>query len=260
MFLGATAALTGCSILVSTEGLSGTLVVIGGEGGGADADQDAGHDAEAGPPPPFCASLVPLPVLCADFDKDALTAYGEIQGNPPMLDTTLFTSPARSMLAVVEPDATNRSSRVVQTSPTTPTSLQVSFSVYVEEYDVSFDVELMSVRLLVDATKSCTLVASIRTNQWTLDEICYISGAPVAVLHRSPIVLKKGRWTRVWWAADFGARTLSLTVDDQKPFVGLVMQGALASGPTAFGMGIGYLQVNATRVKAHFDDVVYDFH
>lgn len=273
VLLGATSAVVGCSFLVSTDGLSGSIVLIGGgDGGGTDATatseagiSDASADtatdgADAAPPPPFCASLMPQPVLCADFDNRELTDYGDIQGTPPMLDTTLFTSPTRSMLAVVELDATNRSSRIAHAYPTTPTWLEVSFSAYVDEYDATRDVELMSVRLEASATKLCVLTASVRTNQWTLDETCYVSGTSVLVMiHRSPIVMQKGRWTRVSLSADFNARTLSMTVDGQKPFAGLDMQTQLSSGSTTFAMGIGYLQVTSTRAKVRFDDVVYDF-
>jgi hypothetical protein len=273
VLLGATATLAGCSFLVSTDGLSGTVVIIAGgdgggtdaagagEGGGADATADAGTDGDAGPPPPFCASLTAQPVLCADFDNDALTNYGDIQGAPPTLDTTLFTSPARSMLAVVESDATNRYSKIAHAYQPTPTSLQGTFSVYVDEYDVSHDVELVAVQLVPSATKSCILTVAVRMNEWSLDESCDVSGTSVlSMSHRSSIFMKKGRWMRVSFGADFSARTLSLTIDDQRPFAGLAMQDALANGPSVFAMGIAYLQLNATRAKVRFDDVVYDFH
>lgn len=139
---GLATAMTGCSFLVSTDGLSGTVIFVVGDGGGTDAaggaveasGSDANADgatdaADAGPPPPFCASMKTQPVLCADFDNDALTDYGDIQGAPPTLDTTQFTSPARSMLTVVEADASNRYSKIAHAYQATPTSLQAAFSV-----------------------------------------------------------------------------------------------------------------------------------
>jgi hypothetical protein len=52
----------GCSFFVSTDGLSGTVIIISdgdrrgpdaaGAGEGGDANADAGTDADAGPPPP----------------------------------------------------------------------------------------------------------------------------------------------------------------------------------------------------------------
>jgi hypothetical protein len=273
VLLGATSAVVGCSFLVSTDGLSGTVVILGGgDGGGTDATatseagiSDASADtasdgADAAPPPPFCASLMPQPVLCADFDNGLLTDYGDIQGAPPTLDTTLWTSPARSMLSVVEAPAANRSSKVTHAYLTTATSLQVSFSIYVDEYDEAHDVELVAVQLRPSGTEECIVTASVRTSAWTLDESCYASSSSVlSMIHRSSVLVKKGRWTRVSFSADFGARTLAMTVDDQKAFVGLAMQPLLSNGPSVFAMGIGYLQTASTRAKVRFDDVIYDF-
>ena len=264
-------AVAGCSFLVSTDGLSGTVIVIvGGDGGGSDTgpafeagsgDASTPDVADAGPPPPFCASLSPKPVLCADFDDGALTDYGDIQGGPPTLDTTVSTSAPQSMLAVVEADAVNRFSKVAHAYTATPTSLQGTFSIYVDEYDVTHDVELVAVQLAPNGTKSCIVTVAIRQNEWTLDESCDMgSTSLLSVSHSSSIFMKKNRWTRVSFAADFSARALSLSIDDQRPFAGLAMGGPLANGPHTFGMGIAYLQTNATRAKVHFDDVVYDFH
>lgn len=257
-------AIAGCSLLVSTDGLSGSAAVAPGNEGGPDTSTagDGGADVTADGADasalPFCDSLVPKPKLCADFDTGSLTDVGRISGGPPVLDGTVARSPPRALLATVETNATNRYSKVVHDFPDTPTSFVASFDVYFEEYDATHDVELVSLQLRRSTSSSCIVDVSVRMNAWTMDESC--DGTPVlAVAHRSGLFMKLSRWTHIELATDFSLRTFSLAVDGDKTFADAPIQPGLASGVPSLGIGIAYLQANATRSKARFDNVVFDY-
>lgn len=263
--LAPASAVAGCSLLVATDGLTGAAVTPGNDGGGpetstaAEAGTDAAADAaEAGAPPFSCDSLVPKPKLCADFDTGSLTDVGRNSGAAPVLDSSISQSPARAMLATVEATATERFSKVVHDFTDTPTSFVTSFDVYFDEYDTTHDVELVTVQLRRTGTNSCIVNVAVRLNAWTLDETC--EGAPaLAVAHRSALFMKLSRWTHIEFSTDFSARTFSLVIDGDKTFANVPIQPGLATGLPTLGIGIAYLQTNATRSKARFDNVVFDY-
>jgi hypothetical protein len=63
---------------------------------------DASIDARDASPPPFCASLSPQPLLCADFDEGSAAtgwSYVHMTSGTIALDTTEFRSPPAAMIA-----------------------------------------------------------------------------------------------------------------------------------------------------------------
>jgi hypothetical protein len=72
----------------------------GAADGGPGADGDAGEPGDAGTG--YCASLVPPPLFCEDFDHTSLPGRWNVwrqQGGALGLDTAAFLSPPNSMLA-----------------------------------------------------------------------------------------------------------------------------------------------------------------
>jgi hypothetical protein len=258
-------AAAGCSLLVSTSGLSGAAEasdagVADARAGESGPPLDSGIDADAAPGP-YCASLVPKPKFCADFDDGAIAEYGQSNG-AVSLDTLQSKSAPASLLATVEANATERYGQLVRSFQNdTPSSVDLSFDAYVDEYDATHDVELMTVRFVRPAQKVCLINVAIRRNAWTFDETCDDgSTAPLALAHASSILLKQSRWTHVEVSASFVApRTFSLSVDGVMTFSGVPLAPALTTGAVQLIMGITYLQAQSTRAKVHTDNVRLDY-
>ncbi|MDB5218229.1 MAG: hypothetical protein JWO86_6156, partial [Myxococcaceae bacterium] len=111
LFFGLCASsLASCSLLVATDGLTGgggndaALDTESEETDGATSDRGdgrAGTDAvlDEGTSPSFCASLMPAPVYCVDFDDGRdLGVFGVLSTPPPSRDSTRGLSGAASML------------------------------------------------------------------------------------------------------------------------------------------------------------------
>ncbi len=272
LVLGAAGAVGGCSLLVSTDGLSTGTVVVIGEGGSSGGDGSSGGigdggitadgalvDAATGP---FCNALSPKPKFCADFDDGVITDFGTVNGGPPTLESDVATSPPRALVASVSGDATDRSAKVVRDFPDSPAAIEVSFDVYVELYDVMHDVELVGVLFSRTGGKSCIVNVAIRHNAWTLDETCEGAGsANVDLAHPSAFLAKQLAWTHIDYAADFVSRSYSMSVDGQPAFSGVTLQPNVTTGRALLSMGISYLQTEATGgAKLRFDNVRFDYH
>jgi hypothetical protein len=260
---------------VSTGGLAGDAGAAVGDGDGGDGgsvgpgDGTTGADGVSGgdgsvveaSAMPFCASLSPKPKYCADFDTGSISDDGNLDGLPT-IDPAVSKSPPASLLAVVEVNASGRGAKVTRDFIDTPASFAVAFDILVDEYDASHDVELVAVQLTRSGTQVCLFDASVRGNQWTIDESCQ-DGATrtVEIPHRSSISLMPSRWTHVAFSVVFGAtRTLTLTIDGQSAYTSLALDPATASGTAALSVGINYLQTAATiRTKLHMDNVTFDY-
>lgn len=254
----------GCSLLVSTSGLAGE--VGSGDGGPLPGEAsttdvglpEAGTDADADLPP-FCAALSPPPKLCADFDTGSLADFGEPNGTVT-LDTALSTSAPRSLSCEVPTGSAKRGALVSRSFGDTPASYDLSFDVYVDAYDATLDVELITMRLAMPGDVSCGTNVSIRNSVWTVDESCEANGSQTyGISHRSMLGMKLGRWTHIDTSVSFTARTFSLTVDGQPLFSAAPVSAALKAGPLTLLLGIVYTQTAATTAKVHLDNVRFDY-
>jgi len=258
----------GCSLLVSTDGLSSPAADAGpiGDGGidatGAEGGVDAAADADAGPPPPFCASRSPTPTFCADFDTGTLTQQTFEVAGTPTLDTTQFKSPSRSLACVIESGATIRFCSVSHGFGTTPSSVAVAFQARLDEFDPKHGVEMATFRMARAGGGSCNVGAAIRDGEWVFDQYCESGGGGAALLNvttRSNIAAAVAGWNNVAFTVSFVApRLLSMTIDGQKALDAIPLDPAMAAGSGTIKVGLVYVQVAAGRARAHIDDLTVD--
>ncbi len=258
------AAVSGCSLLVTTDGLSAGTTDAGAgmeaEGGmneGGTPISDAATDA---PPPPFCATLSPKPKFCADFDTGALTELGTLTGMVT-LDTSASKSPAGSLACEVPTGSAKRGALIQHDFGETPSAYDLSFDVFVDTYDATLDVELISVSFRSPGGGTCVTDVSIRDTVWTLDESCESGGSPtVLASHETVLAARTGRWVHIDASVSFApSRTYSLAVDGQPLFFALPLMADLKTGDVALLMGITYTQMGATTAKVHLDNVRFDY-
>ena len=212
------------------------------------------------PSPPFCASLSTKPKFCADFDTGTLVDLGSLDGMVT-LDTTTSKSPAGSLSCEVPTGSAKRGAHIQHDFGETPSAYDLSFDVFVDTYDTTLDVELVSVRFTPAGGGSCVTDVSIRDTVWTFDEACESGGAQtLSASHQAPLAAQTGRWVHIDTSVSFApSRTYSLAVDGQPLFSALPLYAALMTAPVTLVMGIAYTQVGATTAKAHLDNVRFDY-
>lgn len=211
-------------------------------------------------PSPFCASLNPKPKFCADFDTGTLADLGTPSGNVT-LDTSTSKSPTGSLSCEVSTGSTKRGATLQHDFGDTPSAYDLSFDVFVDTYDTTLDVELVTVTFRPPGGGSCVTDISIRDTNWTLDESCESGGMQtLSVSHEAPLAAQTGRWVHIDASVSFApSRTYSLRVDGQPLFAALPLQAALVTAPVTLLMGITYTQVGATTAKVHLDNVRFDY-
>lgn len=259
----------GCSLLVATDGLSSSSTADAGSitttDGGVDASRneggvDAGPDADSGPPPPFCASRLPQPTFCADFDTGMLAPTFGVTGSPT-LDTTLFTSPSRSLAGLIEPGANQRSSSVSHGFGMTPTAIDVAFQARLDEYDPNHGVEMASFQMSRSGGGGCNVGVAVRDGTWVIDQYCdNAAGATlVNVTDASDIAPAVAGWNKVAFTVSFVApRVISMTIDGQKALDAIPLDPGLTTGNGTITVGLVYVQISAGRARAHVDDLTVD--
>jgi len=268
-------ALGGCSLLVSTNGLTtvgdaaptdttdarGAPDSSAGDAPTAEAAADAGDAADANTGP-FCASLNPKPKFCADFDKGSVSDYGSLFGTPT-LDLSISKSAPASLLSIVETSAMVRGSSVETTFPDAPTSIAISVDIFVDEYDIAHDVELVTANFASTGNVFCDVNIAVRMNAWTIGEYCETNGTAngVGANHRTSATLQLAKWTHVDATVDLSpGGAMHMAVDGTAAFDGTGEPG-FVTGKTGIVMGIPYLQPMATsRSKVHTDNLTYDYH
>jgi hypothetical protein len=263
--MGWMAATAGCSLLVSTDGFAGSATAETGLDAAVSSDSPAREtSADAAVARKGCADLSPKPRYCADYDTGVLSDFGRAKGTPE-LDTSLAVSAPRSLVAVVETNATgNRQTVLVKDFPDAPASFALSFDAYVASYDGTHDVEVVALTLDkgMGLQQKCLLTVSIRRGSWSFDESCMNGAASlVNTAHDTTVRSKLARWTHVSLTVSFVApRTYSMKIDDEAPFTAKPLDPATFSATPSLAMGVVYLQAAATmRAKIHLDNVVFDY-
>ena len=267
MLATACALLAGCSLFVSSDGFSnGGRASDGGpttpvnEGGAPPSDGGTLAPTDGTTPlQPFCASLSPKPTLCADFDNNALPESVFTLNGAPKIDSTIASSPPKSLIGIVETGASIRYCSVTRAFDTIPTKAKVSFKAYLDQYDASNDVEL--VNLAFDGDLGiCNLVASVRTGSWTLDEYCEKGGETLTnVSHRTSRAGSLGRWTKIAFEVSFTSpKVFSLTIDDLTSFDATPSAPGFFGGLPTITAGVNYVHTAGTRAQIHVDDLTVD--
>ena len=260
------AAPAGCSLLVSTDGLSSAAgatapLDAASESGPGDAallDGSTTADATDGQPAGgFCDSVNPKPTFCADFDTGALETFALVGG--PTLDPTFARSPPRSLMAVVEQGAVERFARVEHPLSVSPTYAAVSLQVFLDEYDAGKDLEIGGLLLKPSNGSSCALFAAVRSGRWTADQYCQTSGTTTASnVGTSSAAGVMGRWFALTLVLDLEKRHLSLSVDGVIVIDSRPLDAAVVFAPATVYVGLAYVSVDATRTRLHVDNLTVE--
>jgi hypothetical protein len=228
---------------------------------------DAGTDAADArndvvvPPGPYCASLVPAPKFCDDFDDgdltDDWTQSAVTPGSLFELDTSSSTSAPASFHVVALPTMAAASNNVL---------LRSTMFGAVKHGRLAFSLFVPSVTF----TKGAIAIAQFHV---TLDDVytLYLRGpddaanipmleevvAGTVTRHMLTKLPPVGVWTRVTIDLDLTAGKASVTFDAQK---------ALDAAPIAVFAGTeatvrlgGIIDGPSDKFEARFDDVVIDF-
>lgn len=233
-----------------------------------DAGGGGGGGMDSAPPLGFCASLMPQPFFCDDWDDGELTKgwnplpvlsrYGDVS-----LDTTIVKSMPRSLLADTTHVVSNETTvALLQREVGHVKTFRFGVDVYVESYGfgptfpaseftalTSLAIDNVSLSFAIVAPSECDLVEGLSADAGT------------AVPH--PIVpgLPMGAWTRLQINA-----TLATTVS---PGSAVVMLGGntVYTGPLSIQaqqgisntLSLGLYLTNAPATwKVHYDNLIFD--
>lgn len=233
-----------------------------------DAPAEAAADATVVPPKPDggsppCASIVPKPVFCDDFDdgdlKDDWEVLNVSAGSSATLDTTGYASPPASFAAqtkaVVAQDAAFAHVRTTVTG--TPSRVRLAFSAYFPR--TTLDKGMLAIAT-VDVSQSHFFTLFLRDGDPdapgpTLEES--VPGTTTRHVLGSPP--PANAWTRIVVDLDLAAGKASVTWDATKALDG----AAIATTPTAVDptIRIGALYVYGPQdaFEARFDDVLVEY-
>ena len=161
---------------------------------------------------------------------------------------------------MVDAKSTGRSCLVTHPFNDTPSSIELSYRIFIGAYDATKDMELVTAQMAKPGG-FCTLITSVRRGAWTADESCETSGTPTYVAsHTSDIRYTPGGWTKVRLVVSLvPPRTLSLEIDDSKALTDVAIDDRLATYPVSLGIGLRYVQVNADTASVNLDDLVFDY-
>jgi hypothetical protein len=181
------------------------------ESGVRDADAAGGIDPDARSGSGFCASQVPQPSFCDDFDEHPLPgAWGTFDqvGGSLVLDKAAFVSPPHSLLAQDSPlqpnQALDNALRSRFTLPMPPSKIVLQFEVQPVAADTSSGAATVVAALdFVDVSNNrysaqFALVQQGGVLRLRLEEQSgFVDGGNAYVAHQLPDSLSAGMWTNV---------------------------------------------------------------
>ena len=230
-------------------------------------EQDAGPDvADArqdviAPPGGYCASLVPKPKFCDDFDDGDLTNDWDqptaVGGSLMALDEASYTSPPASFVVQTQnlTVATSGNALLRKTVFGAVAHVKLSFSMLTPT--VTFTKGIISIATL-DVSTNHFFTLSLRDQDAvpaaSLEE--YVGATMTRhVLTRLP---PAGVWTRITIDLDFTAGKANVTFDALKALDAEPIMPVPGTEATIRVGGV-YIEGPADPFKASFDDVVVDF-
>jgi hypothetical protein len=265
----------GCSLLL---GIRADDYASGSHEAGTAAPADAPQTPDsppdgpdAGPPdgpdagvPPFCASLVPKPAYCADFDEGRpLSELGAPSTPPPSLDSSHSLSGTSSMSVALT--ATTSQSHFVNVTHELGgaplTTYSVSMALRLDTATRSNYTQLSSLRVF-DSTQNFSLILAANQGRIEVSEAYGPTGVETSVTVIDA-ALPSAEWVTVRFegAMSGASPTMRLFVDDIK--TGEVGLPTPASGNQAAGSvvyGAYFSGQNQPAKTFNVDNVVVDFH
>jgi hypothetical protein len=229
--------------------------------GGADAGDDGalGADGEGGATG-FCASLVPAPVFCDDFDGPPLTTKWPTVTAPAgavvATQTLAFVSPPRGL--GINTSGAN-AAFVSRSFPGSFGSVHLAFDVLVAQ---GSSTENTYVATLEVGNNAVALYASFDVSLLRLQERIANGGSPPTVVdHSAQPPLGKGKWRHVVidLALTGGSPKVTMQVEGATMIANEALDPSWQPGEATLSVGPTYLQVSDPRAL-QFDNVVLDPH
>jgi hypothetical protein len=248
-----------------------------------DGASDASNASDAGPDGPYCASLVPAPLFCDDFDENtgdaaALAARWDLvsnTGGTATLSGGTFESPPDVMLITTQPhtpfsDCAGYKSFTAQADKAGVYTL--SFAIYLETPDTSNGANaVLSALQLFDPSGTWDLQLEVYYATPTAQTLRFSENASPSdggkntyTEHAIPgTSLPVGAWTRVQMVLDLkqplgplGGNTATL-VFDGNPIVAEVVNVTTVIGTPEIIVGVPYAAATTAGWTVRYDDVTF---
>jgi hypothetical protein len=247
----------GCSLIVSTSGLSGGGTDALNEHPDASDDAPTQPDGDAGPLS-FCAALSPQPTFCADFDQVANVDDGWSNGGGTIgsvaFDDKSFSSAPRSAVFSLPggsamPAHGNRFNEAFK-PPTAPSKVRLSFDTFVDMLDSNGG----PVHLAGVSFHGYDIEIGVRAaSALTIEGLPNGTFVPGAFTKAVPI----GKWTTIVMTLDFTTNHVLITVDGDSARDAALGTGARSDPAPSLQIGAAYYDLTAvTDTKVHIDNVV----
>ena len=267
--LGASFALA-CSVVTSFDGLTGD----GGTCATCGARSDAGPDADSADsakdtdvafdatPKPFCASLVPQPKLCADFDvglfSDQFSIVETTPGATLKSDSAAFRSPKNAFVASLPAGGTDDHAAMTRAFAGTVTTLSYAVDMRVESWTTGKS-GVVAVLVLNEGTASQHTMSFYLTDTFAALEEAFGSPAVIVdhMLSVHPQLL--GVWTRVQFDVDLANHTCSASLDGVPALASTPIDATWASGTLRAHLGLTFVSGQASPWTVRYDNVVVDW-
>jgi hypothetical protein len=231
---------------------------------------------DSGPPGPFCATLSPTPLFCADFDEGSPTAgFSPIHttGGSLSLDSAEFVTSPGALLAQSSAiaaggvvDTTVYRSFALSGQTLTAT---LDWDVRVDQADAAGGVAVLGELALHDAGGDVYFLQLQVTSNGGAPLSCNLpevyvpstGGAGAYTAHPASATIALSRWTHVTLSmtAPFagGAGTATLSLDGMQA-ESTPISVAVSGFTPSFGIGLPYASGPSQGWTAVFDDVVLD--
>jgi hypothetical protein len=268
----------------SAQGMDGTTDAGARPDGSAPEDASPSDASDAGPDGPYCASLVPAPLFCDDFDEntgDAATLAAQwdflsSSGGKATLSGGTFESPPEAMLVTTQPhnpfsDCAGYKSFPAQASKKGVYTL--AFAIYLESPDTSNGANaVLSAIQLFDPSGTWDLQLEVYYATPTTAQTLRLSenaspsdgGKNTYTEHPIPgTALPLGAWTRVEMVLDLtqpigplGGNSATL-VFNGNPVVAEVVNVTTAIGTPEIIVGVPYAASTTAGWTVRYDDVSF---
>lgn len=272
--------LPACSLILDANGLSGkdagdatdasdvqTPMDVSTTDVNDAAILDASDVMDAGVQP-FCASLMPKPKLCEDFDSNNPFDFQFSSKNvspTAMLgsDTNAFVSSPNSLSARLAMVVDAGSSSVAYMSRNfvgTASKITYAFDLRVDQIVAGGKSGVLGGFLIDPGSPSeHDLTMYVTDTYASLEEVFKVNNVYQYVDHKLAIAPKLGAWTRIVISADLVARTVDVTVGGMPALAMKSLDNTWNAGAPTFNVGFTYASGQAMPWAAHYDNVVIDW-
>lgn len=268
-------ALGGCALFVSLDGFSegeeetASALDAGGDGSDVEAGGDGGPSAATG----FCASLVPPPTFCNDFDHGRGEAFGwtkvetDLPAATALVDTSDSVSAPGSMLFSVPPSTLSggalRHHRRRDTGLTPSQEVRAAYKLRVEATDKSRNIRASTLTFESSAGRDYFYI-NVTDQVVRLQEQFYRAGAADADPSVTTLLSSSfapGAWHRIELRVTVEPPAIVVAIDGADAMTPRSVVAERLAAQVAFSISTTSYSSQSTSIEAtryRFDDFVID--